>query len=382
MTEPVNQIERVDPTSPTVDSLPRSLAATPIESRSASAVELGLPVALVEGSGPALSGQTNALLHRRLFAAALMLFVGSGALFIKNAIELLIGGAIEPVPFGMHGTMVAVLGTMTVLLRRRREISLRRLRAAELVVFGAPLLFFAYHEYILTAECCAKGFFDFETRRWLVLMFVYALFIPNTWQRAAGVLGVIALTPIVLLAVLLATSYKLHERITMAEATEIPVVMFLVWLGSVYGVYTIGSLRREVFEARQLGQYRLKRRIGAGGMGEVYLAEHQMMKRPCVIKLIRPDKADDPRTLARFQREVRATAKLSHWNTIEIFDYGSTDEGVFYYVMEYLPGLSLADLVEQFGPVPPARTIHFLRQACDALSEAHAAGLIHRDIKP
>ena len=87
-------------------------------------------------------------------------------------------------------------------------------------------------------------------------------------------------------------------------------------------------------------------------MGEVYLAEHQMMKRPVAIKLIRPGKAADPKALARFEREVRATAKLSHWNSIEIFDYGRTEDGTFYYVMEYLPGLSLADLVDQHGPLP------------------------------
>ena len=88
------------------------------------------------------------------------------------------------------------------------------------------------------------------------------------------------------------------------------------------------------------------------------------------------------RVFARFEREVRATARLSHWNTIEIFDYGRNDDGAFYYVMEYLPGLSLADLVERFGPMPPARVIYLLRQACDALPEAHDSGLIHRDIKP
>jgi serine/threonine-protein kinase len=106
------------------------------------------------------------------------------------------------------------------------------------------------------------------------------------------------------------------------------------------------------------------------------------MKRPVAIKLIRPGKAADPQALARFEREVRATAKLSHWNTIEIFDYGRTDDGTFYYVMEYLPGLTLAELVEKHGPLPPARAIHLLMQTCDALAEAHANGLIHRDIKP
>jgi serine/threonine-protein kinase len=175
---------------------------------------------------------------------------------------------------------------------------------------------------------------------------------------------------------------EVRQLLTATELTGFVLMILVSGVTGLFGVDTIGSLRREVFEARQLGQYQLTGRIGAGGMGEVYLAEHQLLKRPCVVKLIRPDKAGDPRVLARFQREVRATAKLSHWNTVEIFDYGSTDDGTFYYVMEYLPGMSLAELAEQHGPLPPSRVIHLLRQACDALGEAHAAGLIHRDIKP
>ena len=114
--------------------------------------------------------------------------------------------------------------------------------------------------------------------------------------------------------------------------------MAIAAMTAIVGVHTIGTLRREAFVAKQLGQYRLKQLLGSGGMGEVYLAEHQMMKRPCAIKVIRPEKAGDPQVLARFEREVRATAKLSHWNTVEIYDYGRTDDGTFYYVMEYLPG--------------------------------------------
>jgi serine/threonine-protein kinase len=117
-------------------------------------------------------------------------------------------------------------------------------------------------------------------------------------------------------------------------------------------------------------------------MGTVYLAEHQLLKRPCAIKLIQTRRAGDPKVLARFEREVRTTARLSHPNTVEIYDYGRTDDGTFYYVMEYLRGLSLADLVDRHGPLPPGRVIYLLRQACGALSEAHAAGLVHRDIKP
>jgi serine/threonine-protein kinase len=117
-------------------------------------------------------------------------------------------------------------------------------------------------------------------------------------------------------------------------------------------------------------------------MGEVYLAEHVLLKRPCAIKLIRPGRAADPGVLARFEREVRATAKLSHWNTVEIYDYGHAEDGTFYYVMEYLPGLTLEELCRRHGPLPPERVVYLLRQVCGALAEAHAAGLIHRDVKP
>jgi serine/threonine-protein kinase len=117
-------------------------------------------------------------------------------------------------------------------------------------------------------------------------------------------------------------------------------------------------------------------------MGAVYLAEHVLLRRPCAIKLIRPDQAGDPKTLLRFEREVRATATLTHPNTVEVFDYGHAEDGTFYYVMEYLPGMNLEDLVEQYGPLPPERAVYLLRQVCQALREAHGIGLIHRDLKP
>jgi eukaryotic-like serine/threonine-protein kinase len=141
-------------------------------------------------------------------------------------------------------------------------------------------------------------------------------------------------------------------------------------------------LRVKAHEARKLGQYQLKERIGSGGMGEVYLAEHMLLRRPCAVKLIRPERVDDPSNMMRFEREVQAMAKLTHHNTVEIYDYGHADDGTFYYAMEYLPGQNLDQLVRKEGPVSPARAVHFLRQICNALSEAHGLGLIHRDIKP
>ncbi len=117
-------------------------------------------------------------------------------------------------------------------------------------------------------------------------------------------------------------------------------------------------------------------------MGDVFLAEHVLIKRPCAMKLIRAESAGDPTALARFEREVQTTARLTHPHTIDIYDYGHANDGTFYYVMEYLPGLSLAELIAEHGPLPAGRVIYLLRQACGALAEAHAAGLIHRDLKP
>jgi serine/threonine-protein kinase len=151
---------------------------------------------------------------------------------------------------------------------------------------------------------------------------------------------------------------------------------------TIFGAHRIDTLRREAVAARRLGQYQLKELLGTGGMGEVYRAEHVLLRRPCAVKLIRAERAGDARTLLRFEREVRATATLTNWHTVEIYDYGHAADGTFYYVMEYLPGLTLDELVRRQGPLPPERVVHFLRQMCVALREAHAIGLIHRDIKP
>ena len=159
--------------------------------------------------------------------------------------------------------------------------------------------------------------------------------------------------------------------------------VLLVGFGfAIYGCVINRQLRLQLRLREELGPYTLKERLGSGGMGDVYLAEHRLLKRLCAVKLIRQDKADSPQLLQCFEDEVKATARLTHWNTVQVYDYGRTESGTFYYAMEYLRGLNLRQLVEQFGVQSPGRVVFILKQICASLHEAAQHGLVHRDIKP
>jgi len=150
-------------------------------------------------------------------------------------------------------------------------------------------------------------------------------------------------------------------------------------------VYNLGA---EVTRAQELGSYTLVERLGRGGMGEVWKATHHLLARPAAIKFIRPetiagvDPNEAKTMLKRFELEARSTASLTSPHTVNLYDFGVTEQGTFYYVMELLDGMDCDDLVTRYGPLPAARAVHLLLQACESLDEAHQAGLIHRDVKP
>lgn len=153
-----------------------------------------------------------------------------------------------------------------------------------------------------------------------------------------------------------------------------------LFLFSYFNLLLQKRMEDAALEAKELGQYTLEKKIGEGGMGVVYRARHALLRRETAVKLLAPEKADED-AIRHFEREVQLTCRLAHPNTIQIFDYGHTPQGIFYYAMEYLDGINLRELIAREGQLPEGRVIYILRQICASLNEAHEAGLVHRDIK-
>ena len=218
---------------------------------------------------------------------------------------------------------------------------------------------------------------------WILL---FATMIPSPPRRALAAALLSATAVPVIGSIALALRGELPPAGILAFGLRTFVPYLLVALVAAVAARIVYRLGTELTHARELGSYRLVERLGQGGMGEVWRAEHQLLARPAAIKLIRgSDRGDAPDSLeldARFEREAQVTAGLRSPHTIQLYDFGATDEGSFYYVMELLEGFDLQVLVERFGPVPVERAVHFLGQVCHSLSEAHERGLIHRDIKP
>lgn len=358
------------------------------ESRVSKVADFCPHAGVISEAGNAYDRQTRQMLAQRLRVSAWILLLATTAVLLRN---LFTGNPVELAnTFGraMHATVIAVLAVSVVILSTRCPTCIIRLRALELLVFGVPALVIAYvhftrlHTTPATSTAEAAALVGEILIPWLLFMQVYGISIPNRSWRAVLVISCLGAIPLAALVV----EANQNEFMHTALLVENRLSAILIWIGiaiatASYGAWRLGNLSREAAEARQIEMYVLRQLLGRGGMGEVYLAEHKLLKRPAAIKLIRSDQSNE-RSVARFESEVQAAAQLTHPNTISIFDYGATDDGTFYYVMEYLPGLSLEDVVGRYGPLPPERVIHLLQQVCSALEEAHQSGLIHRDIKP
>lgn len=198
-----------------------------------------------------------------------------------------------------------------------------------------------------------------------------------------GSLGTALVTPSVIL-MYGAVGFNMPPTWTIVAFSASDLIAAFMAVGTGRLMFRMGA---EVKQARQLGSYVLEGLIGKGGMGEVWQAQHRFLARPAAVKLIRPERLGGNREVAtnvlrRFEREAQATAGLRSPHTVELYDFGVSSDGSFFYVMELLDGVDLGHLVDRYGPVEPVRAVHLLCQACHSLSEAHEAGLVHRDIKP
>jgi serine/threonine-protein kinase len=218
----------------------------------------------------------------------------------------------------------------------------------------------------------------------VVLMF--AAIVPSTPAKtlAAGLVAV-SMNPV---AMWLARAMGLWNFGSAADALLMHYPDYLLLGVAVVISHVVTGLGQQVAKAREMGSYQLGELLGRGGMGEVYYATHRMLARPAAIKLIRPemlgghDAAAAQLAVTRFRREAKTAASLRSPHTVELYDFGVTDDQTLYFVMELLEGLNLESLVRKHGPLPAGRVVHILRQVCASLEEAHARGLVHRDIKP
>jgi serine/threonine-protein kinase len=270
------------------------------------------------------------------------------------------------------------LGVVWHFLLRRRRSSLPVLNAIDAACMFCIGTAFGMSAYFSSEQRGAVwSAFIWHT----FIIFSRVIVVPSSGRRT-GFVTAFSYLPLWLAA--------LGMAIWAPHTLELPPEAFVVGGGLFIAIATLlattGSrviygLRQQVTAAMQLGQYTLDEKIGEGGMGAVYRARHALLRRPTAVKLLAAGRYSAD-SIKRFEREVQHMARLTHPNTVAVFDYGRSPGGVFYYAMEFLDGVDLESLVRHDGPQDPARVIHILRQVCGALDEAHAMGLTHRDIKP
>ncbi len=334
----------------------------------------------------------RAFLQRRVAAFGLIgALLGVTALLFRMLMGVLFGFLREQVTdpgFLIHA--VAILPLLGIwLICRRGKLSVNGIHAVENTgIFLASVCYIGMGLDI-RAEVGADTITAFILA---LMMFARSVYVPSSAKRTT-ILGILVGIPLVAamyyhylgvdLSIWRSFGYEGQsvQRVATSQA-----IITIMWWTLTTGLAALASrvihrLRKEVSDIQSLGQYKLERKLGEGAMGVVYEATHGMLKRPTAIKLLRPELAD-PDALDRFRREVQLTAKLTHPNTVTIYDYGRTPEGLFYYAMELLSGATLTQVVTAGGPQPVERVVRILRDAALALNEAHNVGLIHRDVKP
>ncbi len=283
--------------------------------------------------------------------------------------------------YGSVAVVAQAIGTgilVAIWLTTRSGVSLSRASLSALDVVGLLATMSAFvimcHDIARTDP---RAGLDVSIMTAGALLMGRAIVMPCTMKHAVSV-NTLACVPVILL------SFDIGAAPGVAAGDM--VTMAVMWATTWVALATLASkvlyrLRERVQEARQLGQYTLGERLGEGAMGIVYRASHALLQRPTAVKLLSEERVGD-KCVARFEREVRLTAKLSHPNTVTVFDFGRTPDGIFYYAMELLDGATLETIVERTQAFSPARTAHIIAQTASALAEAHSIGLIHRDIKP
>jgi serine/threonine-protein kinase len=269
---------------------------------------------------------------------------------------------------------------------RKLRLSLRALQAIDASMMGLLSLVGAYLSYLCPAAvhpgldlgAPPSANLPIGVVSNIAMLSLRAALLPSTPRRTLSV-SLAATLPVLVAGFAVYAKYGSADALNFALGTSL--VSLVVIPIPVLISRVIYHLSRRVEDAVELGNYTLEGKIGEGGMGVVHRARHALLRRPTAIKLLRADRAGSS-GLARFEREVLQTSRLTHPNTVSIYDYGHTAEGDFYYAMEYLEGLSFEELGRIDGPQPPGRVVHLVRQACGALSEAHRRALIHRDVKP
>jgi serine/threonine-protein kinase len=335
------------------------------------------------GTGHRPTRRERELDERRRALPQVLLFFTCGWLGF-SLLDLYVALVIGPAtPFSWFLTWRLVGGFICVgalLLARRRSTPAEWAPRIELTVFASASI-------CLSLIAVRYGGLGSHYLPGLSLVtMVQTLALPSRWWRSVAVVIPTLLTFPVVMGIAALFEPSLREMMGSQRALAVfgqdYLLVLATGLGCSAGGHLIWAWRRQVYHARRLGRYRLKARIGWGGMGEVWLASDASLKRDVAVKILANDGILRGDVVARFEREAQAASSLRSPHTIRIYDFGASEDGVWFIAMEYLDGANLGSIVYDCGPMPAARAIRLVRQACASLAEAHAEGIVHRDIKP